>query len=137
MLKSVSMGREVSITVVNEIGVLADMSKILSDSKVNIEAVVGYAKENGKEAEITVLTNDNVEAIEALKKNNYTAIKENEVLVLELDNKPGALKTITARIATEGVDIKYIYGTTCGGASPAKIVMSTTDDAKAVELLKK
>lgn len=136
MVKGAVIGKELSVTVVNKIGVLADMSKLLSDAKINIEAVVGYGKDNSNEAEIRCITDNNAKAIEMLKKNNYTALKEKDVLVLQLDNAPGALKTITSKIATEGVDIKYIYGTTCAGGCPAKIILSTTDDKKALVLLK-
>ena len=135
MLKSVSMGKEICVKVINKIGVLADMSKILTDSKINIEAIAGYGKDGTKEAEIMLVTDNNARALELLKKNNYTAVKEKEVLVVELNNKPGALKTITERIATEGVDIRYIYGTACSGEYPAKIILATTDDKKALALL--
>ncbi len=136
MLKNVAVAKEVSVNVINKIGVLADMAKILTDNKVNIEAVAGYGKDNTNEAEIKMVTNDNVKATDVLKKNNYTAVREKDVLIVELTNKPGALKVITEKIAAGGLDIKYIYGTACSGGCPAKIVLSTTDDKKALSLLK-
>jgi len=129
-------GKEISVTVVNEIGVLADMSKILSDAKINIEGIEGYAKNGSREAEIRLITNNNAKAIKVLKKNNYTAVKEKDILLLGLENKPGALKAITAKIATEGIDIKYLYGTACSRHCPAKIVLCTTNNKKALALLK-
>jgi hypothetical protein len=121
--------------VVNKIGVLADMSKLLAEHSINIEAVAGYALD--KEAKIMLLTNDNVRSIDALKKSGYKSIRENEVVVVELEDKPGALKNITARLATEGIDIKQIYGTTCAGGCPAKLVISTGDNEKALVAFKK
>jgi len=136
MLKSVGLAKEVSVNVINKIGVLADMAKLLTDNKVNIEAVAGYGKDNTGEAEIKMVTNDNVKAVAVLKKNNYTAVKEKDVLMVELTNKPGALKVITEKIASGGIDIRYIYGTACSGGCPAKIVLSTTNDTEALSLLK-
>ena len=46
-------------------------------------------------------------------------------------------KTITTKLAEEGIDIKYIYGTTCPGDCPAKIVISTNNDEKALVSFKK
>jgi len=135
MIKQAQLAKEIVVTAVNKIGVLADMSKLLAESGVNIEAVAGYAVD--KEAKIMLVTNDSLRAIEALKKSGYTLIKENEVVIIDLENKPGALKNITARLAAEGIDIKQIYGTTCSGGCPAKLVISTTDNEKALVAFKK
>lgn len=135
MISQAQLAKEIVVTVVNKIGVLADMSKLLAESGVNIEAVAGYAV--NKEAKIMLVTNDSLRAIGALKKSGYTSIKENEVVVIELEDKPGALKNITARLAAEGIDINQIYGTTCSGGCPAKLVISTTDNEKALVAFKK
>lgn len=130
MLKSANLGKEIVVTVANKIGVLADISRILADHGINIEAVAGYAE--NQNAKITLVTDDNLRAVDALKKNAYKSVAENEVVVLELENKPGALKNITAKLASEGIDIKFIYGTACPSNCPAKIVLSTNDNEKAV-----
>lgn len=135
MVKSAQMGKEISVTVINKIGVLADMAKILSERGVNIEAVVGYAAERNQ-AVITFICDDQSRAVDELKKRGYKSIEENEVVILDLENKPGALKTVTTKLATANIDIKYIYGTTCACASgcPARIVLSSEDNEKALVL---
>lgn len=136
MVQSAELGKEVVVTVVNKIGVLADMSKLLADHGLNIEAVAGYSTA-ANEAKIMLVTNDNQRAVDALKKAGYKGTKENPVVILVLENKPGALKTITAKLSAENIDIKYIYGTTCPGDLPAKIVISTSNDEKALAGFKK
>lgn len=131
MLNSARLGMEISAKVANKIGALAGMTKVLADSGINIVAIVGYALP-GNEAEIMLVTKDNPKAVEVLKKNNYTSLQEQEVLIVELENKTGALKEISARLASGNVDIKYIYGTTCSCAGPAMIVLSTSDNKKAL-----
>jgi hypothetical protein len=135
MVISAQLGKEIAITVVNKIGILADMSKILADHGVNIEAVGGYAIES--EAKITLVTNDNLRAIDALKKTGYKGAKENPVVIVELENKPGALRNITSKLAAEGTDIKSIYGTTCCASCPARIVLSTSNEEKTLLIFKK
>ena len=130
MLKGANLAKVIVVTVVNEIGVLADISKILADHGTNIEVVEGYAV-NGK-AKIMLVTDDNLRAIDALKKKNYKSIVENDIIMIDLENKPGALKNITAKLASEGIDIKYIYGTTCSVGCPARLVLSTGDNEKAL-----
>lgn len=135
MIRQVQLGKEIVVTAVNKIGVLADMSKLLAEHGINIEAVAGYAMD--KEAKIILVTDDNVGSIEVLGRSGYKSIKENEVVVIDLENKSGALQNITARLATEGIDIKQIYGTTCSGGCPAKLVISTVDNEKAMAVFKK
>ena len=135
MIKNARLAKEIVVTVVNKIGVLADMSKLVAEHGVNIESVAGYAANN--EAKIMLVTDDNLRASDALKKAGYKSLKEEEVVIVELDNKAGALKQITSCLAAEGIDIKHVYGTTCPGGCPARIVLSTSDNEKALVAFKK
>jgi len=134
MLKGAKLTKGIIVTVANKIGVLADMSKTLADHGINIEAVKGYA-ENQK-AKIMLITDDNLRSIDALKKSGYKSAVESEMIMLELENNPGALNSITAKLASEEIDINFIYGTTCPSSCPARIILSTSDDEKALVALK-
>lgn len=137
MVKNAYLAKEISILTGNKIGVLAEVSKIAADQRINIDAVAGYALEDNKSAKIMLLTGDNLRLSDALKKANCGSLKENEVVVVELENKAGALKLISAKLAQENIDIKYVYGTVCAGGCPAKIVFCTANNAKALAALKK
>ena len=95
MIKSAQLGKEIAVFVTNKIGVLENISKILADHGINMEGVAGYATEKN-EARIMFVSGDNLRVMDALKKNNYTNIKESEVLIVDLENKAGALKVLTA-----------------------------------------
>ena len=135
MIKKAKLGKEIVVTVVNKIGVLADISRILADHGINIEAVAGYAIENT--AMIRLVTEDNLRSMDALKKQGYKSIKEKEAVIIELDNKPGALKSITTKLAEQQIDVKQIYGTTCPEGCPAKIVLSSSNNEKALVAFRK
>lgn len=130
MIKDAQMGKEIVVTVMNKIGILADLTKVLADHGINVEAVAGYTKEN--EARIMLVTEDNQRAIDALIKAGYKAAKESPVLMLTLENKAGALKNVTSKLTSENIDIKYIYGTTCMSICPGRLILSTNDDEKAL-----
>lgn len=119
----------------NKIGVLADISDILADHGLNIEAVMGYAVDN--DATIRVVAEDNLRALDALRKAGYKGAKENSIIVLELENKAGALKNITAKLASENIDIKYIYGSTCSDSCASRVALATNNDEKALVAFKK
>lgn len=135
MVKNAEMGKEILVTVANKIGILANMSKVLGDHGINIEGVAGYAQ--GSEAKIMIVTDDVLRAKEALVKAGYKSLKEKEVVVVDLINKPGALKSITAKLAEEKIDILYTYGTSCPEGCPARLILSTSDNEKALVAIKK
>ena len=136
MIKKVSLGKEVVVSVANKIGVLADISKIVTGQGVNIAAVAGYAEKDNT-AKIMLVTDNNSGIIGALKAANYGSVDEREVIVVELENKAGALKAITEKLARGQVDIKQIYGTNGEGGGSSKIVLSTSNNKSALESLKK
>lgn len=130
MIKSAQLGKEIAVIVVNKIGVLADISKILAEHGINIIGAAGYAVD--KEAKIMLACEDSLRATDALKKAGYKSLKENEVIIIELENKVGALKLVTAKLASEGIDIKHVYGSVCSGGCPAKLILSTDNNEKAL-----
>jgi hypothetical protein len=121
MIKNAQLAKEVVVTV--------------SNHGINIDAVAGYAAEN--EAKIMLVTQDNLRTVDALRKAAYKVIKEEEVVVVDLENKAGALKNLTAALAAQNIDIKHVYGTVCSAGCPAKIVLSTSDNEKALVAFKK
>ncbi|MDD5730269.1 MAG: ACT domain-containing protein [Candidatus Omnitrophica bacterium] len=135
MIKDARLCKEIVVTVLNKIGVLADISKVLAEHGVNVEAVAGYSLEN--KAMIMLVAEDNLRAVEALKKSGYKSIREREAVLVELENKPGALKTITTKLALKEIDINQIYGTTCSEECPSTIILSTSDNEKALVVFKK
>ncbi|MFH1414041.1 MAG: hypothetical protein ABIG56_04270 [Candidatus Omnitrophota bacterium] len=134
MIKAANLGKEIAAVASNKVGILADMSKLLAESNINIEAVAGYAQ--GNQAKIMLVCADNARATDALKEAGYKSIQESEVIVVELENKPGALKIITEKLVAENIDIKQIYGTTCSTNCPAKLIFTTSDNSKALAALK-
>lgn len=134
MITASSLGKELVITAVNKVGVLADISKILAEHDINIEAVVGYAID--KEAKIMLVADDTLRAKEALAKGGYKNMKENEVILVDLVNKKGALGSLSAKIAAAKIDIRYTYGTTCPAGCPARIILATDDNGKTLATLK-
>jgi hypothetical protein len=136
MTGKVSFAKEIVISVSNKIGVLADVAGIIADHGINVAAIAGYGKSEKKEAEVLLVTSDNARAVDVLKKSGYGVPGERDVLILELENKPGVLKTVTAVLAGIGADIKHIYGSACPGGCPSTIVLNTSDNEKALASFK-
>lgn len=135
MIKKITKGKEIYVRVINEVGILSKITSFLVNHSINIEAIFGYSADVGQEAGLTFITDDNFKAVETLIEHGYTAIRENNVLMVELENRPGSLKNISECLSQEGINIEYIYCTTCSAGCPAKLVVATSDNERAVAVL--
>lgn len=59
-----------------------------------------------------------------------------DVLAVELDHRPGAIREVTDRLAKRGVNIRYAYGAASPNSSKAIFVLSVTDMTEAQEALR-
>jgi hypothetical protein len=132
MIKSVTIGEEIVVTTKNRVGILADTAMIMASEGVNIDALLGY--EAGKTAKLLFITNGNLRIMNQLKK-KYKTIKETEVVVVELSNKPGALKVVATELKNSKIDIKYVYITSPYRGESSRMVLETSDNEKAMVLL--
>ncbi|MDD5449804.1 MAG: hypothetical protein PHO42_04310 [Candidatus Omnitrophica bacterium] len=135
MIKRISQEKEIEVAVINEVGALAKITSFLVNHGINIEAVAGYAAPIGEQAGLVFITDNNPAALHALMEHGYNDIKENQVMVIELENRPGALKNISEILAQNSINITYIYATACSGGCPTKIVLSTSNNRKAFSVL--
>ena len=134
MVKAVNLGKEIVVTTDNKIGILSHISRVLADHGINIEGIAGYSTD--KVARLMFVVDDTLRAKEAIIKAGYKDTRESEIVIVDLENKPGALKVATAKLASEKVDIRYMYGTTCPDGCPARLIFATSENEKAVVSLK-
>ena len=120
----------------NEIGTLARLCRDLAHGGVNLLALA--APETGREkggVRLLVLHRDL--AVRALSKSGYL-FSEEEVLFLELANRPGALARAVEKLAKARIDIRYAYATASRRArtTAAVIAVADADLARAEKLLR-
>jgi hypothetical protein len=135
MIKRVTLGEELVITVKNKIGLMAEISEMLANRGINIESALGY--ESGKTAKLMLVTTANIAIISDLKR-KYKSVKETEVVMVELEDRPGAMKVVTTELKKAKIDIAYLYVTSPsrpGGSS--QMVIQTSDNEKAMAFLSK
>ena len=115
-------------------GVIADLSRVLSEKGINIETIntdTGSARGDA----VVILTTDNYdEALKALRDTPFTAISE-DAFVIRLKNEPGSLAKIAGRFKDANINIRsmHIIKRT-GDCSLVALVTEKTDQAR--ELLK-
>ncbi len=119
----------------NEIGTLAALCRALANGGVNLLAIA--APETGREGVgIRLLVMNRDLAVRALSKAGYL-FSEEQVLFVEVTNRPGALAKAVEKLARARVNIRYAYATASLRAkkTAAVIAVAEEDLARAVKLI--
>ncbi|MFH1622466.1 MAG: ACT domain-containing protein [Candidatus Omnitrophota bacterium] len=127
------LDKQLIITVDNKVGTLAEVSGVISTSGINLIAVCAYAVDN--KGFIMFVSENNKEAEKLLKEKGYE-VREEEVILLNLDNKPGALQAVTQRVADAGIDLTFIYGSVEQKGKTSRIVLISEDNKHVLALIK-
>ncbi len=95
------------IEVDNEPGALARVSQAISDAGVNIAAATCTGP--GEKAVMHILVPHAEAARHALAIANLAVTAEREVVVVEADDRPGALADLARKVAAAGVNLDLVY----------------------------
>ena len=104
--------KEITVISKNEMGALAAIAESLGSVGVNIEAVSAYEKDN--KAIFRLITNDVTTTMKTLSRIPDLHIKEANVIVLKMPNRPGELGKITRKLANKAVSVESVYIVTRG-----------------------
>jgi hypothetical protein len=116
---------ELTVRIQNMPGALGRLCRALADERVNILAL--SLQPTGS---LHMLVDNPVHAAGVLRANNYQ-VSEREVLYTVAPNGPGALARVAALLASEGVNLEYLYTTTVEDQPTAGIVAGVPDAVRA------
>ncbi len=149
--------REISLFLKNVPGELGELTALLGDNGVNIDAITiqdassyvqnlfeargkslkrlassasysSMRRDSAKFALIRLLTDDPEKAIEMLREKKYL-FDSKEVVAIEMTNKPGELSRMTKRLGEEEININYVYGSVTTGDGKCLFVFCPEDVA--------
>ena len=127
------MSKQLVITVDNRVGTLAEVTRAVSASGINLIALCAYAVDN--KGVIMFVSEDNDKALKILKAKKYD-LREEPVVLVTIDNKPGTLQSLTEKIAAAGIDITLIYASVAKGDSASRFVLISEDNRLVLATLK-
>ena len=105
--RSASIPFDLVIEIENEPGALARVASANSDAGVNLAAApcIGTAER----VELHVLVPHAEAARHALALSQLAVNREREVVVVEVEDRPGVLADLTRKVARAGVDLDVVY----------------------------
>ena len=102
------MAFDLVIDVENTPGALAQVAAAISDAGVNIAAATCIGP--GDRAELHILVKHAEAVRHALSiSHQVTVTREREVVVVDVEDRPGVLADLTRKIAKAGVDLDLVY----------------------------
>ena len=110
------MSMDLVIEVDNEPGALAQVAQAISDAGVNIAAATCVGL--GAQAELHILVPHAEAARHALALSNLAVTREREVVVVEVDDRPGILAELAGKVAANGVNLDLVY---CRHQEPRRV----------------
>ncbi len=121
---------QLDVDVPDRPGELAKLSAILGDARINIDAI--SAESAGGRSYMSLIVNQPMQAREALMKQGY-ACSTRTVLVVRLDDRPGALASLARKLGDAGVDVvSMIHLGTVGGHAQVAIGVDNLEKARAL-----
>jgi hypothetical protein len=101
------MAVDLVIDIENTPGALAEVAAAISDAGVNIAAATCIG--GGRQAELHILVPHAEAAKHSLAISHVAVNREREVVVVDVEDRPGVLADLTRKIAKAGVDLDLIY----------------------------
>ena len=101
------MATDLTVILENRPGTLADIGEALGNAGINIEGMCGFPCE-GK-GRLHVLVEDGAAARSVLENAGIQVTEEREVIVLDIEDQPGAFGSVARKIADAGVNVDLGY----------------------------
>jgi hypothetical protein len=114
------MAVDLVIDIENTPGALAQIAAAISDAGVNIAAATCLGP--GARAEVHILVPHAEAAKHALAISHVAITREREVVVVDIEDRPGVLADLTRKIAKAGVNLDLVYV-----ATRNRVVMGSDD----------
>ena len=123
---------QLALFLANKPGTLAAVCDALAAESINIFGLT--ISDTVDHAVVRMVVSDHARALSIFEEHG-TLVVENEVLMLEHDNKPGTLSRIAKKLAADKVNIEYAYLGSAPTAEKGLLIFRTNDLKKAFEVL--
>lgn len=121
-----------SVFLINKPGVLATVTGALAKAKINLLALA--LMDSGEHGALRIVA-DNADVTRQVLGKTHDRCTECEVLVLELDNRPGAFAKVAKELADNHVNITYAYCSSGAPGGHTTAVFKIQDMKKAMKIL--
>src|SRR5437763_5956758 len=98
---------DLTIDIENKPGALAEVAAAISDAGVNIAGATCIG--TGERAEVHILVPHAEAAKHSLAISHLAVTREREVVIVDVEDRPGVLADLTRKIARAGINLDLVY----------------------------
>ena len=127
--------KQISISLENVPGKFLEVSELLGAEGINIRAI--SVADTADISSVRFVTDNPEKTANVLRSHNY-AVKETEVMAVEVPDHPGGLRAVLKPLKETNINVTYFYPYLGRGESGQPIVIVGVDKTdEAIEVLKK
>jgi hypothetical protein len=126
------IGKQLSVFMENKPGRLSQICNALAENDINIVAMSVH--DTVDHAIVRLIVDQPTKALVILEEEGVYTITQ-DVVVLEIENKPGIISTIARKLFRADVNIEYAYCTASKNQDFGCVVIKTKDAEQTYEIL--
>ena len=126
--------KQISVFFENKPGRLGEVTKVLSDAKINLRAI--SIADTADFGILRLIVDNHDKAVEALKASGFTS-RTTDVAAVEIEDKPGSLAEVMDIFKIANVNIEYLYASLEGNQGKAVVIFKLENHEKGLDLIKK
>jgi hypothetical protein len=115
------MATDLTVVLEDRPGTLAALGEAAANAGVNVDGICGFSTAEG-EATMHVLVEDASAGRSALESAGLTVSGEREVVVLDVEDRPGVVGEVARKVADAGLNIELVYL-----ATNTRLVLASAD----------
>jgi len=124
--------KQISVFLENKAGRLAEVTRILGENNININALsIADTAEFGI---LRLIVTDPDKVLDVLDKAGFS-VSSTDVIAIAVDDKPGGLSISLKYLEDEKIDIEYIYAFVGKTSGQALVILRVQDWQKSTEIL--
>lgn len=126
--------KQISVFAENKQGRLAEITGLLADNQININALsIADTKDYGI---LRLIVNDTDKAYEVLKKENII-VSVTDVLAVAINDTPGEFAKAVRLLSDGGIGVEYAYAFITSQVGTAYVILRVEDNVEAGKILEK
>lgn len=124
--------KQLALFLENRPGTLARLCDAMAAAKINIYAI--STSDTVDHSVVRMVVSDYRKALHVFEAHG-TLVVEDDVLMIEGDNKPGSLAKLAHKLAATKINIEYAYCATPPDAKKGLLILRVSDAKKALKVL--
>lgn len=126
------IAKQLSVFLENEPGTLAAVCDELAKANINIYAL--NISDTVDHAVVRMVVSNTRKALDLFEERGVLVV-ENDVLMIEISNKPGMLSKIANTLSKVKINIEYAYLATSPNSKKGLLILRTNNTKKALQIL--